>query len=428
MPVPEVTGPIEGGLFGWPYGFVAQDPEAFGYISEEFFISGTARAADGSQAEYKTRILVLRPQDKSAYRGTVLVEWLNVTGQSDAAPLWYVSHEHIIRDGYAFVGVSAQKAGVDGSPLSLKFWDPVRYGDLRHPGDEYSFDIYSQAAQALKRGHISSLDQPDPLGGYQPRHLLATGQSQSGGRMRTYINEHHEAAGVIDGFLPNTSGVPELRDDLDPVLWVNSEREAAAGVPEVDGGLFVLWEIAGASHFGWWGLQYANAATGVRNRTGPGTGNLFDRESAGQYGEQGGGPCPQNFYPDRFSYNAAIHHLERWVREGIRPPTAPRMARDPLTEELVRDEHGNVEGGLRLPPLDVPVATYTGDRCGLFGDTVQFDPLELSARYPTHEAYVSAMQEATDAAVEAGYMLPPGAAELMRRARESDIGKSVVEN
>jgi hypothetical protein len=26
----------------------------------------------------------------------------------------------------------------------------------------------------------------------------------------------------------------------------------------------------------------------------------MDTDAAGQYGERGGGPCPQNFYPDRF--------------------------------------------------------------------------------------------------------------------------------
>ena len=34
---------------------------------------------------------------------------------------------------------------------ALKQWDPERYGDLVHPGDQYSYDIYSQAAQAVRR-------------------------------------------------------------------------------------------------------------------------------------------------------------------------------------------------------------------------------------------------------------------------------------
>ena len=62
-------------------------------------------------------------------------------------------------DGFAVVGVSAQRVGVEGptaelaalgmvSP-SLKGDDPERYGDLQHPGDDFSYDIFTQAARLL---------------------------------------------------------------------------------------------------------------------------------------------------------------------------------------------------------------------------------------------------------------------------------------
>ena len=51
-----------------------------------------------------------------------------------------------------WVGVSAQSVGVEGGggafDISLKVVDPVRYGGLNHPGDDYSYDIFSQAAQS----------------------------------------------------------------------------------------------------------------------------------------------------------------------------------------------------------------------------------------------------------------------------------------
>jgi hypothetical protein len=419
VPVPTVTGPIEGGLRGKPYGVTYNDPASFGYVEEEYFIAGTATSG-ASTAPYKTRIYVLRPVDPRRFNGTVLVEWNNVTSTIDASPLWYLSHEHIIRDGYAYVGVSAQRAGIEGSPLSLKFWDPVRYGELSHPGDDFSFDMFSQAGQAVRLGHTFRRTQPDPLGGLQPRRMVAAGQSQSGSRLRTYINTVHQGARVFDGFLPMTAGATEVRDDLAPVLWVNSEFESSS-VHRPDGGLFRLWEIAGAPHFSWWGFQ-AGRAAGDRNQTG---GESFDRDDAAQYGERGGGPCPQEFFPDRFAYNAAIDHMDRWLRDGTAPPSAPRFERDALNR-VVRDADGNMTGGLRLPPIDVPVATYTGNRCGLFGDTVAFDPVTLGTLYPSHDTYVDAMQAATDAAVAAGFLLPPDAEELMDRARASTIGTSVT--
>jgi len=132
-----------------------------GYVSEEFFIKGTATAyanvgplgADGmwtvtpaETAEYKTRIVVFRPEKTKKFNGTVVVEWLNVSGGVDAAPDWIAAHVELLREGYVYVGVSAQFVGVEGgsSPiglnLSLKAVSPARYGSLSHPGDDYSFD------------------------------------------------------------------------------------------------------------------------------------------------------------------------------------------------------------------------------------------------------------------------------------------------
>ena len=52
-----------------------------------------------------------------------------------------------VRGGFAYVGVTAQAVGV----ASLKAWDPTRYSRLVHPGDAFSYDIYSQAIQAVRR-------------------------------------------------------------------------------------------------------------------------------------------------------------------------------------------------------------------------------------------------------------------------------------
>ena len=50
--------------------------------------------------------------------------------------------------GHAWVGVSAQKVGIDGGgfveSIHLKLLAPERYGELEHPGDAWSFDIFTQ--------------------------------------------------------------------------------------------------------------------------------------------------------------------------------------------------------------------------------------------------------------------------------------------
>jgi hypothetical protein len=86
------------------------------------------------------------------------------------------------------------------------------------------------------------------------------------------------------------------------------------------------------------------------------------------------------------------------------------------------DEHLNTLGGLRSPVLDVPVATYIGPTCGLFGETLAFTPLELARLYPTHDSYVTRMHTSIDSSVRAGLLLPDDANDLMRRACDSAIG------
>ncbi len=92
---PSVTGPITspGSAFLTPP--TGLDLASLGYVEQEFFVAGTATAytsadpldADGvwtatpgDTAGYVTRILVRRPTNPKKFNGTVVVEWLNVSG------------------------------------------------------------------------------------------------------------------------------------------------------------------------------------------------------------------------------------------------------------------------------------------------------------------------------------------------------------
>ena len=165
VPLPTVEGPISSpdGAFLQGTNF---DLAQVGYVQQEYFISGTASAytntgplgtdghwsvAPGASTPYKTRIVVRRPTTPERFKGTVLVEWLNVSGGLDASPDWVFMHTELIRRGYAWVGVSAQYVGVEGGPglvlvvsLPLKSVNPARYGSLHHPGDSFSYDMFSR--------------------------------------------------------------------------------------------------------------------------------------------------------------------------------------------------------------------------------------------------------------------------------------------
>src|SRR5690349_24952130 len=98
----------------------AFDIASVGYVAEEFFISGSASsytpAADlgpdgrwqvspGATADYTTRIVALTPSEPDRFNGTVLVEWLNVSGGIDAPAVWMMAHREMVRAGYAYVAV-----------------------------------------------------------------------------------------------------------------------------------------------------------------------------------------------------------------------------------------------------------------------------------------------------------------------------------
>ncbi len=93
-------------------GFTSFDPAEVGYEQSEVFLSGTARAyrptaplgTDGrysvevaSTAPYTTRAVVMRPIDPRRFNGTVVVEWLNVSGGADAGPDWMMAHNELVR-------------------------------------------------------------------------------------------------------------------------------------------------------------------------------------------------------------------------------------------------------------------------------------------------------------------------------------------
>ena len=82
------------------------------------------------------------------FNGTLVVCWNNVTAGFELL----ADVSSAFSYGFAFACVSAQSVGIDGvgqRPLGLRAWDPERYGDLVHPGDVYSYGIFTEAARAL---------------------------------------------------------------------------------------------------------------------------------------------------------------------------------------------------------------------------------------------------------------------------------------
>jgi hypothetical protein len=452
----EVTGPIEGGTYGVPYLAMPQGwEEEYGYTEEEWFVGGDATsyasdtplATDGrwnvdatdATAPYTTRMIVRRPADPDDFNGTVVVEWLNVSAGRDSDPDFGFLAEELLSNGYAYAAVSAQKMGVEPGGLGievpgvipealapLKEWDPERYGELTHPGDEYSFDIYTQAVRALFEAGEEA-----PLRGLVPDHVLAVGESQSAYRLTTYVNAIQPVTGLFDGFFIHSRGagaadldatpngktppVVAIRDDIEvPVVQFATETDVEllqfVLARQDDTDRLLTWEAAGTAHADQSTLDYAVAAGARWTDSGV--------DLSASCGSINDGPQQQ-------IVQTLLGHLRAWVVDGTEPPTAPRLETD--EKAIVRDDDGIATGGIRTPTVDAPTAVMTGTNetpsviCSLFGSSEPFTDDELVARYGDTDGLVAAVTASADAAVADGFLLERHAEAMVAEAGEVTI-------
>jgi hypothetical protein len=453
---PTVAGPVSGGKGAIVLAATTFDLSIVGYEQSEYFISGTATSykpvgaldsggnwtvVPAGSKPYTTRVVVDRPKDPKAFNGTVVVEWLNVSAQLDSAPDWISAHTELIRDGFAWVGVSAQAAGVKATQTS----DPVRYATLNHPGDSYSYDIFSQAGQAIwdSSAHL--------LGGLHPSTVLADGESQSAFRLTTYADAVQPLVNVFGGLLIHSrsgggsalSQAPEaavavpsvvfIRTDLRvPVLTFETETDLLGlgflPARQDDSARFRLWEVAGTAHADTYGLGIGFPDIGV----GHAGIDLFNSMLNPPATPLPGFSCvsPINSGEQHYVLDTAVYALNRWVTRGDAPAKAPRLQINPgPPASFVLDGHGNVKGGIRTPSVDVPVATLSGlgqsgsSFCSLFGTTVPFSAATLAGLYPSHARFVRQWSGDVLRGLASGFIRPDDADELIASALVSVVGR-----
>jgi len=334
----------------------------------------------------------------------------------------------VLEGGYAYVCASVQRVGLHGfddNPQGLVAWDSERYGDLSIPTDDASYDIFTQIGRAVGRQRGGTVD---PLGGLQVEKVIGVGASQSAARLSTYVNAIHplppeQGGHAFDGYIlqiyfgggagieasdrptPVDRNAPRsiaraanlIREDLDvPAMIVNTELEAIAcyRVRQPDTAKFVTWEAAALTH-----VSYQ--AQVMRNKK-------YQRDF-------GVTPAPASEEMNRIYiqpyYDAALHHMSRWVCGGAPAPSQPliEFAGD---EQVIRDENGIAVGGIRLPQAAVPVATNSSipvsqDFAGrLRGSNSVFGSARLKTMYGDEAAYLRLFEEAAARAVAAGVMHP----------------------
>ena len=226
---------------------------------------------------------------------------------------------------------------------------------------------------------------------------------------------------MIDGFVIHGATGQALRTDLKtPAFRLFSELEVvqnALDLPDRD--YLRTWEVAGAAHAD---RDLIDALDAV-----------LERDLPQFAGNEACDKPPMSRIPARMVQHAAYDSMKVWIEKGKQPPGAPKIQVSPAPSEgerrvIARDTNGNALGGIRLAQFAVPVATDTGENsggqfCNIYGSHVPFDQMKLDRLYPSHAAYVAAVEKITESNLKAGFITKEDAEQTVREAQQSKIGK-----
>lgn len=391
-------------------GLPMPDLERVGYVQEEYVVSGTV---DGRP--YRTSLLVRKPKDLKRFTGLVGVETIHAGG---AIPFWGVGREVWAPGGHAWVAVASQRAALEDR---VKKFNPVRYAALSipeapagasgmapSPQDRISQAIMTQVGALLKSNPARG-----PFAGVRVRYLLMGGSSQTGGTTLRYIQQSHAAARLPDGKAIYDGYLPMEAFSTMPVTGGDAAVIHAVG--EGDFGLFRLGDPA---------VRFSSR----EDSDAPG-----DRFRAYEYAAASHVPTrgqTRNGYPGEYPsqfptppfYKMALLHLVDWVTKGTVPPRGARLEQT-AAGEMVRDEHGNVKGGIRSPWVDVPVARIIaspplapdGNRSrAQQGIQENFPQAKLGQLYGTRATYLAKFDSSIDAAVAGRWLTAADGAKLKK--------------
>lgn len=444
--MPSVRGPlgnpVQEGIGVW--GGVAN----FGYTVQEYLVSGRANVyrplsmADAlsmasrdntkdlarqasyrpilrrSDAPFTSRILVYKPSNPAKFSGEVVVE-ITHPGGGGSLLVFGMANGLFLSHGDAFVAIQ--------HPITfkgLKIADPARYGALR------AADLTQVWGMVAQVGALLRSDSPaNPLHGYHVRNLFLTGYSYTGVATATFADYYHGGARMADGapifagYLPFANGMYVRPLDV-PVIRLNTQSDfnSFGGLAnrrrdsDAPGDRYRLYEVAGASH--------ANSSpVPLPEATPPRPVKLEEAPGLPKFGHLN---CltdmPHGYQPNDMPINYAIAqaflNMYRWVDDGVPPPRTPVLATGPDGKPKL-DRNGNAIGGLRLPALSVPAASYgTGhDACFLLGYRVPFSAATMKKLYGSRENYVQDVERAAHEDVVRRLIAPRAEQAIVAHAR-----------
>jgi len=394
---PEVTGP--GKFFETLMELKPGDDLAhFGYVTKEYFVSGTANGEP-----YKTRIVIRRPADNGRFSGLVLAESMHPSGNPW---MFHFTHTYSMTEGH--IGLEILTSATQG----FTEFNGERYKGLSTANGQAG-EIIAQVGALLKSKHSDN-----PLAGLPIRKMVLAGSSASAAVVVNYLPTHMvqrlaDMSPIYDGFMPTSNGANLRMVDV-PMIQVPTMREVFQGNGptrqdgDAPGNQFRIYEFAGMAH-------------------------IDSRDAVAYYPD----PCklPISRFPLAAYMSVALNHLWHWVDKGTMPPHADRYYVDFNTDGdgslLALDESGNVKGGIRNPYVDVPTAKFgvpnsgaeppiknphpfiaargeaaQNQLCGLANYQINFNEAQLKKLYKDRKTYQARVQQRYDELVKDGWALP----------------------
>ncbi len=411
-PVPTVTGPITSPGMMYPNPSVSVVPTAvkvedFPYVTEEYFVSGTANGTP-----YTTRIIIRRPKDAKAFSGTVVGEAMHAGGRS---LIFEWSRVSILTRHHVFAEIVHSPAQIQ----MLKTFNAERYASLGIAMGQ-SNEIIAQFGRLMKSEAMTG--RTGPLAGYSVRRITLMGTSASSATVRNYLAVHADlrmpdGGPIFDGYLlTSTLGNTPLPVVDVPMIQMPTQTEVTMyaaqgnGYRRADsdekGNRFRLYEVAGMPH----------------NNSRDNPGFLND-------------PCtlPVTDFPAGAFTALGLNYLVEWIANGKVPPHAPPIEVDKDTTGdgslLGLDQYGNAKGGVRNVFVDVPIATNgvlgkgktpAQDRlCQLGGTKVPLADETLKKLYKSSADYEARVDKRLDELIKEGWFLPEYAADVRSDARKA---------
>lgn len=460
--------------------YVLWEGRAHGDLAPTEQIPGLDKATrnERGRVEYSAKVTLIFPKDPRRGNGTLLVDVPN-RGRAYAIALYNSPRGEPFQSGMLEQGTGfLQDRGFSVAEVA---WELGQGAELPSFVDAegkkrfvegVGFAIFRDAAAFLARNDAEA----NPLRG-SVKHLIATGKSQSGRFLKSFLTHGFNrvdgrplfegmhifvsAAGQLPIMATGTG--PESSSNAIPT-WQNKDLrgyvEEPTAFPDVLAAIEKRGEtapkiIALNTSTDYYALRSSlgrTGSSGITDKPLPPRIRIYDIPGSAHAltarapAECKGPPGRQDWVPIS---RATLLHLNAWVASEVLPPLSRLMPLEPAPEEAMpapgylpgatvlvpkRDADGNDVGGVRLPDVEAPLGTHVALNrplvrpCMLIGAWSPFAATKaqreaandarpsLAERYGSRDAYVDRVRASARAAMAEGFLLPEDAAVIVESA------------